>query len=96
MIKKLRACPFCSSENLVLWQGYSEGYVVCLDCMAEGPKVETDDAGIQAREKIAVRLWNARTTDDVLKDVYRELYDYLSDDLATSLEEELPREELSL
>ena len=85
MMKKLRACPFCGSENLVLWQGYSEGYVVCLDCMAEGPKVETDDAGIQAREKIAVRLWNARATDDVLKDVYCELYDYLSDDLVTSI-----------
>ena len=66
MSKKLRACPFCGSENLVLWQGYSEGYVVCLDCMAEGPKVKTAYAGLQAREKIAVRLWNARATDDVM------------------------------
>ena len=96
MSKKLRACPFCGSENLVLWQGYSESYVVCRDCMAGGPKVEKDDAGFQAREKMAVRLWNTRATDDVLKDVYRELYDYLSDDLATSMEEELPRDEVAL
>ena len=76
MNKKLRACPFCGSENLVLWQSYSESYVVCCDCMAGGPKVEKDDAGFQAREKIAVRLWNTRATDDVLKDVSHELKEY--------------------
>ncbi len=91
MSKKLRACPFCGSDAVKLWSGKWEGYAVCLDCGAEGPKVETDDAGPQARDEIAVRLWNTRAHDDVLKDAYRELYDYLSDDLAISLEQEMAR-----
>lgn len=65
-MSELRPCPFCGSENLVLWQSYSEGYVVCRDCMAGGPKVEKDNTKSQARERMAVRLWNARATDDVM------------------------------
>ena len=94
MSEKLRACPFCSSENLVLWQGYSEGYVVCLDCMAEGPKVETDDAGIHERNKIVVRLWNARTHDDVMLDTADEIE--ASKDPCLQWLVGLLREELSL
>ena len=72
-MKKLRPCPFCGSEDVKLWSGNWEGYAICLDCGAEGPKVEVDDAGVQMRDKIAAKLWGTRTHDDIMLDAAGEI-----------------------
>lgn len=89
MSEKIRACPFCGSEDVKLWSGNWEGYAICLNCGAQGPKVETDDAGLQTRDKMATRLWSMRTHDRLLEHVDHELHDYTDDWLLDLLREEM-------
>lgn len=53
---KLKPCPFCGSERLVLSARYAL-FVGCKTCGAEGPDVRFDrcDPGVEA-----VRRWNHR------------------------------------
>jgi transcription elongation factor Elf1 len=51
---KLRACPFCDSRKLsgVVDEQFQRRWIVCLDCLAQGPLVGTDD------ETGAEEVWN--------------------------------------
>ena len=76
-MNKLRACPFCGSEDVRLCSGNWDSYAICLDCGVEGPRVEDDSAVEQEeRNEIAVKLWNRRTYDRVMLDVSHELKEY--------------------
>ena len=50
---KLKPCPFCGSDDVVVEETYTSGYVRCRDCGAEG--------GFRYSHDEAVAAWNRRT-----------------------------------
>lgn len=58
MSKKLRACPFCGSEDVQKVGGYdgTAAFVTCNKCGADGPLLRRG----------AVQRWNTRVSDNVM------------------------------
>lgn len=56
---KLKACPFCGSENVHLSHWTGQAYVYCADCM-----VRTDVYLHSGCEAKAVEVWNRRVTNE--------------------------------
>lgn len=50
---KLKPCPFCGSDDVVLDETYTSGYVRCRVCGAEG--------GLRDSHDEAAAAWNSRT-----------------------------------
>lgn len=55
---KLKPCPFCGSDDVVLDETYTSGYVRCRVCGAEG--------GLRYSHDEAAAAWNSRTDAKVL------------------------------
>lgn len=74
MSKKLRACPFCGSEDVNVQSGWSIAYVYCKNCKMEGPVVHIGQVSRwQNMTEKATALWNARAADDVMLDTADEI-----------------------
>lgn len=68
MSKKLRACPFCGSEDVQKVGGYdgTAAFVTCNKCGADGPLLRRG----------AVQRWNTRVSDETLLHVASEIENY--------------------
>lgn len=53
MTEKLKPCPFCGSDDVVVEETYASGYVRCRGCGAEG--------GFRYSHEEAAAAWNSRT-----------------------------------
>lgn len=57
MTNKLKPCPFCGRENLIIiFDDYNNSAVFCNKCGAEGPLKGTEEGAIEA--------WNRRTEEE--------------------------------
>ena len=72
-MKKLRPCPFCGSEDVKLMNGWYSSAVVCFDCGAGGPDITKRYKYEPEREKIAMKQWNKRASDDAMLDAADEI-----------------------
>lgn len=52
-------CPFCGSKNISYEFSCSQGFMMCLDCHAEGPKDEEAADPICSID-VACDAWNRR------------------------------------
>lgn len=53
MTEKLKPCPFCGSDDVVLDETYMHSYAQCRVCRAEG--------GLRDSHDEAAAAWNSRT-----------------------------------
>lgn len=63
MGKDLKPCPFCGSENVEYTFSENQGYIVCMDCLANGP-FSNWGSDPKCLVQAAVDVWNKRISDE--------------------------------
>lgn len=56
------SCPFCQSMNIMVELFYSESFVKCHDCGAEGPKISVENMLLSPERFLleAIEKWDIR------------------------------------